>query len=659
MSGNDQMKWDDNLDFESLADEHEGGSGDEFTAEGAGDLQDLAYDAEPQAEAEDPLDEADGEFAGDVEAPAGESFRPEPFRRRAGMPSIGMGLLFGLATIASALGLANAALMVTGTDPRIYWNPQALMELEPWMNLQSHPLHVFYLVAVGIVAVAWLIAWRVVAYSRRMNRNLRNAEDLLARVSDLRLDNETAWQHPAFKADPALEAFVVETLGAWRLQIARQDKNVALEGELRRLEQAAASGVKANIESNYEHPLVGQLADLLVSLYGAKASAEQEIEAVRTKDQHESASILGVIQDARSWNRHTLDQLSVQAASVAGAAGALEQAAGAGTAGSGANPMAQVSLSLRELKDEIEALAASETEAHDPGARSVSEQLTELTERGGKLAFQIAMEVASLGDRGERLLPMAQALEELTTEFRESATRLAGGQDQPEMPRYPEMVRKLDGLIGLLESAPAPQASPLDGRIDELSETVRRASSDLELLAGSFNHQSTRLSELGASFAKLTGQGFDPDDLQSGRPDNPATGSLSLNQMDPFAADQGAPESSSDIDPFATADSVLEVGSTPVESEGFAGDVTPQAEPESETSFGSVDPFAEPEQEPAAGIAPEPAPEAVPEATLSPAEEKVYDLTEFDAQRLDAEASDEGTEERIYDLAEFGAVALS
>ena len=37
----------------------------------------------------------------------------------------------------------------------------------------------------------------------------------------------------------------------------------------------------------------------------------------------------------------------------------------------------------------------------------------ELVDRGSKLAFQIAMEVARLGPRGERLLPMTQALEEL------------------------------------------------------------------------------------------------------------------------------------------------------------------------------------------------------------------------------------------------------
>ena len=54
-----------------------------------------------------------------------------------------------------------------------------------------------------------------------------------------------------------------------------------------------------------------------------------------------------------------------------------------------------------------------------------------------------------------------------------------------------------------------------------------------------------------------------------------------------------------------------------------------------------------------------------PEPALSADEEKVYDLAEFGAVRIDqdgeqdAPAGEEGQDDRIYDLAEFGAVALN
>ncbi len=647
MSGNDQMKWDDNLDFESLADEYEGTLPEE--ANSSGDLQDLAYD-QPDT-VEPAAGDSELEETASVEGAAAEKTKaPRRVRRSRGISALGMGMLFGFATLTAAAGLAGAVLLLAGMTPRQLWNPEALMSLEPWLNLQSHPLHVFYLVAIGIVALTWLISWRVLAYSRSVNRNLRETENLLARVADLRLDNEAAWQNAAFKTDASVEAFVVETLGAWRLQVARQDKNLALEGELRRLESAAANGSRGDLAANFEHPLVGTVADHMRKLFDAKVAAEQEVEAVRSKDTNESGSIVGVIQDARSWNRHTLDQLSVQAASVVRIAGVLEESAAVSSAQRpGAEQLSQVSLALRELKSEIESLAAVETRAHTPGARSVADQLTELTERGGKLAFQIAMEVASLGERGERLLPMAQALEELTTEFRESAGRIQD--DKKQMPRYPEMVRKLDGLIGMLDSMPAHQPSPLEARANDLNQLARRTASDLELLAGSFNHQAERLTELGVSFSALTGASFDAGDLQAGRADNPPAGSLNISQMDPFAAPSNEPESSHEIDPFATADSVLQVGQQEAHDPDFSGDVTPSVE-----SAGFVEQAEAPTFEPAPGPM-DLEIESPAQAALSAEEERVYDLAEFGAQRVDDEPT-AGAEDRIYDLAEFGAVPL-
>ena len=46
MSGNDNTNWDDHLDFESLADEHDAELGNSEPDDGSSDLTDLSYDTE-------------------------------------------------------------------------------------------------------------------------------------------------------------------------------------------------------------------------------------------------------------------------------------------------------------------------------------------------------------------------------------------------------------------------------------------------------------------------------------------------------------------------------------------------------------------------------------------------------------------------------------
>ena len=83
--------------------------------------------------------------------------------------------------------------------------------------------------------------------------------------------------------------------------------------------------------------------------------------------------------------------------------------------------------------------------AGSPGIKpeQMGAELNDLVDRGSKLAFKIAMEVARLGPRGERLLPMSQSLEDLTTGFRKAVDALPfsrqafGGSTFDDFSRHP------------------------------------------------------------------------------------------------------------------------------------------------------------------------------------------------------------------------------
>lgn len=691
MSGNENMNWDDDLDFESLADEHDAEAGAAERNEEFSDLRDLTYDDDPAG------DEATVPESGPVIDEVGEDPTPPPrpaaprpamkkaaYKRRSGIPAVIMSLLFGLSTIAAGVAVGGAVVLVAGLDIRSLWNPEALFQVEPWLDLQNNPVHVLYLVGLGIVALTWLIGWRVHRFSRSANRNLRDTEEVLGKLISLRLDSDSAWQNPLFRKDPAVEAFVFEILGAWRLQVARQDKNLALEGELRRLEAAVSSNSREELARAYEHPVVERLADQMVRWHDEREGAAKEIDAVRSKDQHESGAIVGVIQDARSWNRHTLDQLGVQNASVERIARLLGETPEQDERPSAeAARLAQFGVALREIREQVVKLADSAAETASAVPSDGGAPLTELIDRGGKLAFQIAMEVASLGQRGERLLPMAQALEELTTEFRESAGQTAGTPNPtwtPDEATFQAMTRKIDGLIGLIDTASTEPSNP-QPRTTDLAQVARKVAGDLDVLAGTFNHQAERLTGLGVSFAALTGTAFDPDDLVVGKPDNPPDGGLLLSQMDPFDMGDQKPEAPAEIDPFAVTDTMGASSPDTDHDPAFSTDVTPGLEVSFSSMFDDapaiepVEPqLAEPQapetqapetQAPAAAVdanilpatGPDRSAPETEEPALSSDEEPVYDLTDFGALPLD-EPTASGEEDRIYDLAEFGAVGL-
>ncbi len=647
MSGNDNTNWDDHLDFESLADEHDSELGVSESGEGSSDLTDLSYDSEP---VDGPVDSGDPVSGQDPRVDPGQSSKSAAkstkarYQGRSGLPAVVMGFLFGFSAVVSGLGIGGAVLLLSGLELKSLWNPTALLSLGPWLDLANNPLNVLYLVGAGILLLSFLISWRVFNFSRGANRNLRDTEELLGKLIALRFDNESSWQNPIFKLDQAVESFVSEILGAWRLQAARQDKNLALEGELRRLEQAVTSSSRDQLTGSFEHPTVGRLGDQYAHWYDEKEAAKQEVEAVRAKDQHESLSLIGVIQDARSWNRHTLDKLGIQGAALERLARNLSQVAeDSGSADQVSSRTAQISVTLRELRTELANLAMPKAGAGEAKSSDVVGIFTDLVDRVGKLAFQIAMEVASLGSRGERLLPMAQSLEELTTEFRESSGLIVGSNsssDSDEQKTMQDLTRKVEGLVGILDSVPAEANSSLKTRTSDLSQVGGAVSAELVNIAGSFNHQAERLTNLGTSFASLTGAPFDAGDLAIGKPDNPPDGTLELSQMDPFANEAEVPAPMADIDPFSTAEPVLPEMNDQERDPDFSTDVAPGMDSLDLPS--NEEPVLEPESRPG----------------LSMDDDRVYDLSEFDAVPVEDLPSGTEDQDRIYDLAEFGAVGV-
>ncbi len=301
----------------------------------------------------------------------------------------------------------------------------------------------------------------------------------------------------------------------------------------------------------------------------------------------------------------------------------------------------QVAEAVADITREVEAWG------QDFGAQGSLGKINNLVDRGSKLAFQMAMEVARLGTRGERLLPMTQSLEELSNEFRQVATAMGESGDGPRK----QIQTSLKQVQARLDKGPGDSAGKMTEVVGKLIPSVNQVSSSLVEVAQSFSQQGDRLTCLGESLGSLTGLPFNAEDVSTGNPENPPEGGLNLNQHDPFAESGPAMEPMTDVDPFSQADNLLGDSGSQPENTGFLESAIPEKE----------DPL--PEAETAA--------EVVAEAVLPPAEEKVYDLDEFGAlpegepetavsePEVEPEVEAEVESERIYDLAEFGAVSLT
>lgn len=662
--------WNDDLDFESLADEKEmeadyGEPGDDFAdfedladygdssvpdLPAPGDMTPEAGDVEPETAAAD-VQDTSPQTAGPVL-----QGRPQKV-----ISPAGLGWLVTSCTLVGAVGMAGALFLASGLSLQSLWKPEGLLQMDQIFNFQQNPMNVLYLVTVGVVLLTLGAVAVISSKASKANKRFHETNEMLSRVTELRLDDETPWTSNFFKSDPDSATFVSDILGAWRLQQARQVRSVGLEGELRRLEKALRDDSRNDLADRYDHPLVGSLADAMVSWYDDRDQARKETQAVRDKDNVDSNEVLSLIEDARAWTQANRGKVDVQGSTLQRWAGRFEDLAKEFETASGHN----------EAVAGLQGLQGDLARAAEKGGAGASATLDDLVDRGSKLAFQIAMEVARLGPRGERLLPMSQSLEELTTQFRQTVAQ-SRGQDESEATSPRTVLTRLEQItVQLVKQGPG-GAGGLVRTLQDLAPASRQVAENLQDISGSFGQQSNRLNTLGTNFATLTGLEFDPGQVQESEPVNPPEGGLNITQSDPFGKDQDTEVESAglEVDPFASGS-----------SDPFASSASQSADPEisSEVTPGAEDNFAADEVEPSRGFtsglteeAHEISPEveslvqSVPEMTHEPElpsdKERVYDLAEFGAVRIDqdqAPAQTTAEDDRIYELAEFGAVALN
>ena len=666
--------WNDDLDFESLADEKDmeadyGEPGDNFA-----DFEDLAdYGDNPVAEipAASDMKSAEqevAEFEPEAAVPVTEASSPQATgpilqgRPQKVISPAGLSWLVTSCTLVGAVGMAGALFLASGLSPQALWNPEGLLNGNQIFNFQQNPMNLLYVVTLGVILLTLGAVAVVSSKAKKANARFQETSELLGRVTELRLDDEIPWTSNYFKSDPDTSTFVSDILGAWRLQQARQVRSVGLEGELRRLEKALRDDSRNDLADRYDHPLVGSLADAMMGWYDDRDQARKETQAVREKDSLDSSEVLSLIEDARAWNQANCGKVDLQGTTLQRWAGRFEDLAQEFEKATGHN---EAVAGLQGLQGDL--ARAAEKDGSGGGASS----LDGLVDRGSKLAFQIAMEVAPLCARGERLLPMSQSLEELTTQFRQTVAQ-SRNQDDSEATSPRTVLTRLEQItVQLVKQGPG-GAGNMVRTLQDLAPASRQVAENLQDISGSFGQQSNRLTNLGTNFASLTGLEFDPGQVQESEPVNPPEGGLNITQSDPFGKDQGSEQGSSslEVDPFSSGP-----------SDPFASSVTHSADPEisSEVTPGAEDTFATDVVEPSNGftsglteeaheISPEveklvqSVPEISQEPELPSTEERVYDLAEFGAVRIDQDQASAQTaeeEDRIYELAEFGAVALN
>ncbi len=594
--------------------------------EGFADFMDLADDEEtpaPSASMPSPPPEpvaeeqvgAEQQSTSVAAAPA--TLRPWHKQQENNTPAWAWGMLPAACTLIVGMGLFSALTFLFKGNPTQLWNFSGLTSLDTLYDLNQHPQHVFFAVLAASVLLLGMVGYRLAGIIGDLKQRVAAQGELLSRLTSLRLDNQDAWADPLFKMKPEVESFTAEILGAWRHQESRLQRVVGLEGELHRLEKALSEDSRDDLASKFEVPVVGMIADEVVQLHDARDAAQEELESWKARLGSKGHELMDHLQDARGWQRFTLDQLNLQGDAVQ-KAGAHLTAAGSQLAGDprfGWDPEA-----VRQLLLDLKADLAGGTASSGGSGAGVA---TDLLDRLAKLSFQIGMEVARLGNRGERLGPMAQTLEELTRDIRqqggdgEAAATGKAGVSGP-------LLERLEKQLASLEKAAARPNRNLPQLVRKLGEAARDAAGNLIKIADSFEPQYERLDRIGQTCAELTGVQFDAAGAsEHGGPD------LQLTQFDPFLKKEPE-EDVAVIDPFLERQETVTMQGSVLDPFQVSNNVLP----------GQEDVFARTDADPAETGLPDP-------------DDKVYDLSELGAKRID------GDEERIFDLAEFGAVLIS
>jgi len=639
---------------------------------------------------------------------------PPPQRKRSASPAA-LGLLLFVATLVAGLGLSYGVLMVVGGSPQQLLNFDGLMQLDRILAFDLYPTNLFWMMAVGAALIAFLVGAAVARAIRGANGRAEHAEQMIDRITALDIEDGQGWQADELGTDPRVSAFAANTLGAYRLLQNKTARYIGQEGELHRLEKALMDGTRVDLADGYENPAVGSLADEVLRVFDDWVTAVQNSKKSDQKVSSSGSELIGVVMDACAWNVATLDQINAQGASLERLGlkiGKLAESNGDSSADSDEDVYAEA---VAGIEEDLEALAEAIESLPDADAAS---QIVDLVDQASKLTFQIAMETARLGNKGQKLLPMTQDLEELITEARD----LTGGRKRKsgrgsKFGRLFKRARKRLAVLGTGDESQSGATDIADALTGEIGPLTKKISETAQSIAHKFNLQTDRLIQLGTGVGELTGEEFDSSEIESGDPMNPPTGELAVDAFDPFHAGgkQTDPEQAGLVsDPFASApnsplddpssadEATSDSASTsstemspalagfsldaPVEEKresvvepveaaepAEAAEPVEAAEPaEAVESVEAAEPAEAAKSDEIAADPAEPSAAAAEVATddtapsqsdtvdLSAEDDQVYDLAELGAVPLDEGADPAPAEDdRIYELSELGAVAMN
>lgn len=530
------------------------------------------------------------------------------------------------------------------------------------LEVQHPSFVVLTATAGGLVILGLLGALTLGSTVGRASQRASRAEVILHKITQLDLEEDGGWQDEDYDDYPTLATNLESLKSTHELLQVRHARAVELEMEVQRLEAAITQRDSSELKAEFSHPLAAQVAEEAARLVAAEADLRDRLDNLDAQLVNGGGQLCIGVRAAGDWNDGMKNEVHAQSLTLTGPLNDVTSLAHRiSELHQIARADSEVVTTLDDLKDR---LMSSETGAHPGELAEIAANLRESVEKIAGISFQIAINVARLGQDGVVLLPMTQQLESMTSDFKSVAARMEAisGHEGEQSTLVQQLKKDLQALIGQAaptSSADATWDSVVD-QIQNLSQTLLLVTRSLSELPDRFDQQTDRLNGLGRTGAELTGADYilvEPTvneviDLPTAAPvpDPVAAGDLEVEQL-------------------SAESETGRVAAPPLSEEGIVREPTglfrPVAgdawnEPDGETpaeltATGHVDVTLDDQAGNTAGDA-----VSATQPPLSPEEDRVYDLTEFGAVALgDDGATAAADADRIYDLEELGAVALS
>lgn len=564
-------------------------------------------------------------------------------RRKTGVGP-GIGLFVGLLVILGGLMLGAGVLIATGSTPLAMLDFSGLQSVSALGDLDRHPVNAFWVSLLVVLLAASLATVGVGRRLKVLQERLARQTDLLAAVTALDPEVAESWRQEILLADADISAVTGNLLGHYHLQQAKLSRYVGLEGELHRLEKAMAEESLNDLQGNWENPGAGSLADqaarLVTDRNGKVKNAADRMQLLSSG----GTDLASGLRDARVWQASSLDQVNQQGVIAERISRQLAKlAANSGRNDDIGHRQERIIQAVSVVKDDLAALPEGSGGGCHPAEAG---SMAAVTDRASRIAFQIAMEVARLGPKGERLLPLTQDLENLTTELRAQIDNYRN--QEGDIEARDQFIDKLRGCFAELDTKGAHPSlfADLGEFLSELAPQACEGAAGLAKLSQHFGVQAARLKQLNELVCEMTGIEIEELDDRSLASES----GLHVDRHDPFAAQSELPGGLV-ADPFTSSRGSI-FDATDTGDRDFAHQILPGKE---DCLLGPS--TAEPSVLDLSTL--EDQAERLVEPGLSLQEEKVYDLAEFGAQLLPSDPASDETAEGVYDLSEFGAVRIA